>query len=409
MFYSGDLDFLREVLLKLRVSVYTALLNDPIENIVDKTFSSFYGHRGDMKASIGEYLGALETKTVYKMKDSFGFSYIYLLLPDTEPDTVLFIGPYCSDTLSENKVIELEEKNGIQPKFHKMFADFCSSVPIISDQSHMLLVIDVFAERIWKTSGFSTVDIEREKQLPVSPIDQSSDEDKLDNFRINMDVMERRYRYENELMRAVSLGQINKVNLLLESFSEESFEKRVSDPIRNLKNFSIIMNTLLRKAAESGGVHPVYLDRVSSSFAQKIEQIAYLSEGKGIAREMFQTYCRLVRKHSMKDFSPIVQKAIIFIESDLSANLTLSTIAEAQNVSGGYLSAIFKKETGKTITQWITEKRINHAIHLLSTTHLQIQNVALRCGIMDVQYFSKIFKRQVGKTPKEYRDSEKLY
>ena len=85
----------------------------------------------------------------------------------------------------------------------------------------------------------------------------------------------------------------------------------------------------------------------------------------------------------------------------------MSTLAESQNVSSGYLSTVFKKETGKTVTGYIRDKRIKHAMHLLSTTHLQIQTIALHCGIMDVQYFSKLFKKQTGKTPKEYRESIK--
>ena len=219
--------------------------------------------------------------------------------------------------------------------------------------------------------------------------------------------MEKRYSLENELMRAVSLGQMHKDTLFTSSFSETVFEKRTADPIRNLKNYCIIMNTLLRKAAESGGVHPLYLNRVSSSFALKIEQMQSLGEGSELMREMFRSYCRLVRKHSLKDYSLVVQKTILLIDSDLTADLSLSTLAESQGVSAGYLSTIFKKETGKTVSNYIRDKRIKHAAHLLATTKLQIQTIALHCGIVDVQYFSKIFKKITGKTPKEYRENVK--
>ena len=95
---------------------------------------------------------------------------------------------------------------------------------------------------------------------------------------------------------------------------------------------------------------------------------------------------------------------MLLIDSDLSADLSLRSLADHQSISYGYLCALFKRETGKTISAYVREKRIKHAAHLLATTHLQIQTVALHCGIMDVQYFSKIFKRQTGKTPKEYRE-----
>ena len=167
------------------------------------------------------------------------------------------------------------------------------------------------------------------------------------------------------------------------------------------------MNTLLRKAAEQGGVHPVYLDRVSSDFAYKIEQIENTNDGSALMLDMFRAYCRLVRKHSMKSYSPLVRKTVLIIDSDLSADLTLSSLAEAQGVSPGYLATVFKKETEKTVSEYVRDRRIKHAAHLLRTTGLQIQTVALHCGILDVQYFSKLFKRECGMTPKEYRKHEK--
>jgi len=220
--------------------------------------------------------------------------------------------------------------------------------------------------------------------------------------------MEKRYKYENEMMRAVSEGQINKLDFFTGKFNYNLLKKRTNDTLRNIKNYCIIMNTLLRKAAQNGGVHPIYIDNVSSSFAVKIESLQKTETAPSLMTEMFKTYCRLVRQHSMKNYSPIAQRTIAVIDSDISANLTLSVLAKQQNLSAGYLSTVFKEETGKTLTEYIRNKRIKHAQYLLSTTNLQIQTIALHCGIMDVQYFSKTFKKQTGKTPKEYRDELRL-
>ena len=217
-------------------------------------------------------------------------------------------------------------------------------------------------------------------------------------------MLEARYSFENELIRAVILGQQHKETILAAAFNEQLLEKRAADPVRNAKNYCIIMNTLLRKAAEQGGVHPLHIDRLSSNFAAKIEQIADTRELSSLMKEMFSSYCRLVYKHSMKQYSSIVKKTILVIESDISAELSLNHLAKRQGISAGYLATIFKKETGKTVSEYIKDKRIDYATHLLDTTHLQVQTIALHCGIMDVQYFSKIFKKKVGKTPKEYRE-----
>ena len=87
--------------------------------------------------------------------------------------------------------------------------------------------------------------------------------------------------------------------------------------------------------------------------------------------------------------------------------MNLHKLAEKLNVSNVYLSSIFKKETGKTVTEYIRDKRLSYAEYLLEYTNLQVQTVALHCGMIDVHYFSKQFKRHTGKTPTAFR-AEKL-
>ena len=67
----------------------------------------------------------------------------------------------------------------------------------------------------------------------------------------------------------------------------------------------------------------------------------------------------------------------------------------------------FKKETGKTLTDYVNGRRVEYAKKLLKTTNLQVQTVAGLCGIDDVHYFSKMFKNMVGITPKAFREEAK--
>jgi len=66
---------------------------------------------------------------------------------------------------------------------------------------------------------------------------------------------------------------------------------------------------------------------------------------------------------------------------------------------------LFKQEVGETLTEYVNGKRIKRAMQLLETTKMQVQTIAQNCGILDVHYFSKIFKKTTGMTPKEYRES----
>ena len=101
----------------------------------------------------------------------------------------------------------------------------------------------------------------------------------------------------------------------------------------------------------------------------------------------------------------LIQKIITRIDPDLTANLSLNALAEYFNVNASYLSALFRKETGTTLTEYVNKKRVEQGILLLNSTTLQIQTIASYCGIPDVNYFTKLFKRYYHKTPSEYRAS----
>ncbi|MBQ9071375.1 MAG: helix-turn-helix transcriptional regulator [Clostridia bacterium] len=341
--------------------------------------------------------------TVYKITDSFDLCYTYFLLSDND-DRAIFIGPYIESPISISRINEIAKENRLLPKQERRLKEYYASIPTVSDDSLLFVMINSFLERAWESPSFSIVDVNNEYTSPASPMTNMPKEENFDEMLADMKTMEKRYEYENELIRAVTLGQIHKESIFNSSFNDMMFEKRVPDLLRNAKNYCIIMNTLLRKAAEAGGVHPLYIDHVSSDFATKIENMPHLSETSWFMKNMFKTYCSLVRNHTMKNYSSLVQKTILLIDSDISAPLSPANIAVAQNVSLGYLSTVFKKETGKTLTGYIKDKRMAHARHLLSTTQLQIQTIALRCGIMDLQYFSKIFKKETGETPKQYRE-----
>ena len=217
-----------------------------------------------------------------------------------------------------------------------------------------------------------------------------------------MQLVEKRYEMENRLMELVRKGHTQKVQQALGSFSQSALERRI-DPTRDAKNYSIILNTLMRKAAEQGGVHPMYIDRLSSEYALRIERIAYWDGFMALWSDMALGYCQLVRKHTAKKRSPLVQKIITRIDFDLTADLSLRANAQALNVNASYLSTLFKQETGETLTNYVCRKRMEHAAYLLESTQMPVSAVAQSCGISDDNYFTKLFKRAKGMTPMQFR------
>ncbi len=399
MYYKNELAFFCDTLSKNHVNNQIITSGDQLSEVLSQSFARFCPNELLDKFTTVNFIEEPKEKVIYNQLDSFGLSYIYMLLPETKDNSILFIGPYKQFEASKEKISELCKKNNIKQKNLGILEKILGSFPKIEQGSIIFSMLGVLGEVLWGKDNFEFIDNNREISSPASPMI-----DRFDEAMVDMKKIESRYNVENELMEAVKHGHIHKANQFLSSFTVEDFEIRNADPVRNGKNYCIIINTLLRKSAESGGVHPTYIDSISSAFAKKIESISTLKDIPAIMEEMVNSYCRLVRKHSINEYTPIVQKVIISIDSNIASPLSLSTLAKEQKVSPGYLSTVFKKETGSSITEYIREKRIKHAQHLLATTHLQIQTVAQRCGIPDVQYFSKLFKKETGKPPKTYRE-----
>ncbi len=351
-----------------------------------------------------ELLPPVQPATVYTLT-RWESCYLYFMLPELQPDAIMVLGPYLTEPLTVSDILEQTELRHIEPKHHKVLEKFYAAMPVFPQSSHLHLLLDAFFDRIWGIGGYTSEVISDSLQTEPGSFWAGLHISDEENALVSAAIMEERYAQENGLIDAVRQGQTRRVESLVSRISPSAFEQRVADPVRNLKNYCVITNTLLRKAAEQGGVHPIYIDSMSSGFALKIEQLSSPAAAPALIGEMAQSYCRLVRKHATKGYSSPIQKAVILIEGDLSGDLSLTRLARELNVNSSYLSTLFKKETGSTVTDYIVNRRISHAKHLLSSTRLQVQTVGQLCGFEDVHYFSKVFKRLTGFTPKQFRQN----
>lgn len=408
MFYDSELHFLQSVLKKCLIqSVVINGNNNPDSNL-DMGLRKLLGIDNHFEKPLNEVLGGILPKTIHMLVDGYSCKYIYLELPGASLENILVIGPYMVKAFEPMELLELAEKNGVPVAKMRDFEKYCNGLPVVGDEGQLIALVDSFGEFIWNgESNYNFAEFELETNLEeISMIINKSVNDNENSWNYKM--IESRYSYENEFLYAITQGNYHKAKHLISKISPENFfEQRNSDPIRDLKNYCIILNTLFRKAVERGGVHPIHIDSVSAEIAKKIELRSTVDDIQKLMFDMVKIYCQLVNKHSVKDYSPTVQKVIVMIESDLSSDLALSEIASTLNINASYLSTVFKKETGKTITSYVNEKRVELAQELLKTTNLQIQTIAQYCGIFDVHYFTRLFKKITGISPKEYRNENK--
>lgn len=401
MFYGQELKFLIKLLKNFHINVNTVYSGVSNEKI-DMGIRASLGLDEDYRRLFCE--NNFEHNTVYKVTDMFYCCYVFMVMPDDIKGTTLVIGPFTNIEITREMLLGAAERFNIPPRIFTQVEKYYTDIPVISNESTLFGLINTFAECIW--GGFDRFTVKSIKSTVGSDaikniLDDAQQRDDDPQFTVSL--LEKRYAKENELISAVSKGLVNKAELMMNNTSLIHIEQRVADPLRSFKNYTIILNTLLRKAAEHGGVHPVYIDGLSSDYAKRIETVNSIDAGVALQREMVKGYCLLVKEHSMRGYSQAVKEIILNVDLDLTADLSLKKLAELLNLNPSYLSALFRRETGLTLTEFVTKKRMNFAETLLGTTQLQVQTVAQQCGIMDVNYFTKAFKKHTGFTPTEYR------
>ena len=104
--------------------------------------------------------------------------------------------------------------------------------------------------------------------------------------------------------------------------------------------------------------------------------------------------------------SDAIRDAVEYIDVHLDRNMSISEIAEVAHLNPQYFMRTFKKETGKPVLEYITERRLRKARELLAQTNLPITEVALAAGYDNFSYFSKLFKRNEGVTPSDFRKKQ---
>lgn len=345
--------------------------------------------------------GKMEENTLYYVQDVFKCHYHALLL---SKDEELVIGPYLTEEVSEYELMSILEKNELPMELLPVIKKRYSALPRVASAENLLMgMLSTLAETIW--GGLENFQVKHVASRQLQKYIQAADQEEIDRTVeiANLEIMEARYEGERRLMHAVAHGMLHQAQILMSHISSAVLEQRTTDPLRNVKNYGVVCNTLMRKAVEAGGVHPLHIDKLSDTLARQLEKLHTVEEVLGMYNKMVHKYCLLVKNHSMQGYSQLVQRVILRVETDLTADLSLAAHAAHLNVNASYLSTLFKKEMGMTLTEYVNRQRVEHGIFLLNATDLLIQTIAQYCGMPDVNYFTKTFKKVTGKTPSEYR------
>lgn len=101
-------------------------------------------------------------------------------------------------------------------------------------------------------------------------------------------------------------------------------------------------------------------------------------------------------------YGAIIADALQYITQHLTEDLSLNVVANHVSLSPTYFHGFFKRALGKTLHEYVEEKRISRAIELMLSTDMTLAEIAYACGFSSQSYFSSAFKRKMNAAPRRY-------
>ena len=335
-------------------------------------------------------------KTVSQITTPFATCFCAMELEHEDGFAVL--GPYLPDMAqNQHTLAELLVENGIPLARKEEYQAYLEQLPVLNRAKLMALMgellFHLYGDRLDLSAPFHEISMVQADPAPCPVFDE-------DAIQARADALQTRYDKERAFMDTVTRGDASAVDAV-GWINLNRFPNR----LRNQKNLMIVLNTLLRKSVERAKVHPYYIDAISGKWAVLIENAHSVTQLDDYYYAITQDYCALVRKHALKNYTPNIRAAINCIHFNLdNPKLSLAFLGESIGINATYLSHQFNREVGSSVPNYIAGLRVQQAKELL-TGHrsLSIGQVATAVGIPDVNYFTKIFKKNTGYTPSSFR------
>ena len=307
-------------------------------------------------------------------------------------DSILVIGPFRSRSLrryeASARLAECHAESNLLEPYMKYF----NSLPYVSDETIRIVTHNIIVALYGESHSVSErhIDMSSHHAGPIFPLSGSS--------KATVGSIESRHSLEEFYMSQVAKGDFESAFWAFQKLSRDSTPAGNS---MNVEGFAII-RTLTRIAARNGGVPAAGIRTITESYRARFDSTK-VDERQNLVNQFISDVCAIVRKYHTLSFSQPICQAIEYISRNLSESIALDAIAVETGLSPTWLSKKFHQETGQTIVSYITQERMRSAADYLAFTDMSIQEVGASVGILDSNYFTKMFKRAYGVVPKEFR------
>ena len=203
----------------------------------------------------------------------------------------------------------------------------------------------------------------------------------------------------------VKNGEISALKKALVRHRKKTFPKLSESPLQQQRYLFVSTITTCCRFCIEGGMPSDESYGLSDLYIRRMDAMNSVDDIKALYEEMMLDYAERMKGYhdQYKEYSPKILQCMDYIENHLHDRITVQMLADEHEMNASWLSTVFAKEVGMSVSDYIRHKKLTAAKYLLSYNEYSCTDIAEYLGFAGESHFSALFKKYEGVTPKEYR------
>ncbi|CAM4296635.1 helix-turn-helix domain-containing protein [Paenibacillus typhae] len=375
-----------------------------VECLDDRILNPLYGNDKQLFFNVLELDPAICRESPVIRKTLFFENYISMSVVSNQGfEGTIIVGPSLPFTLFEHKINGLINDTNLFANREQVF-HYYQSLPVITYERLVniaVLIYQMFHGELIAADRIQ--DQQQEVQVDEDKMPDTLRSEKNDELTPHHDPLQ-----EKKLLTIIREGQTEALKHFTQLGKENTGILSRSSHIRSKKNLAIIGIALAARAAIEGGLHSEIAFSVSDLYIQRLEDLRTDKEIDQLCLVAFFTLTEKVAQVKDARYSKTVTLCKNYIYDQRFSRITHESIADHAGISPNYLSVIFKKETGVPVNEYIQQIKIEEAKNMIMFSDTPLSEIGSLLSFSDQSYFTKIFKKHTGLTPKQYQQTQHL-
>lgn len=329
------------------------------------------------------------------------------IITNKDHSDIIFIGPIASTITDMNRIDDYIFKTNLSPKASKSLMEhLITNSKYSSEQLRAILInlnlilnesiineneiILTYEEEIDRKSIYEEDYNKKERTRDVPNKDEIND-------------------FNGKMKYALTSGDVFEMTKLLNGIGNVYQEVPMSSKLQDERILSTNAIIGIHESLLLAGINVNQFENLLNYYLLQINNATTISELRTINVNALIGFTKAVKKSKDVEIkNPTIKRVIQYIDQNITHKILAKDICETLHINEHYLFTKFKEEIGKTLTEYINEKKIQRAMYYLTYTDKSISDISEFLDFSSQSYFQSVFKKVTGVTPQKYRQSSEL-